>query len=63
MNVQTAKNLKPYDVVYHTSKRNTDGTAMRARVTSVKTWKTRPNEVKLELSMVYMTMRSLTKLN
>jgi hypothetical protein len=32
-------------MVHHVTKKNADGTPMRARVTSVKTWKTRPGEV------------------
>jgi len=40
-----AKNLKSGDYIHHVSKTNADNTPMRAKVTSVKTWKTRPNEV------------------
>lgn len=45
LTVLQAKQLRIGQTLYHTTKRNADGTAMRARVTSVKTWKTRPNEV------------------
>lgn len=45
MNLKQAKNLKQGDTVYHTSKTNVDGSRMRAKVTSIKTWKTRPDEV------------------
>ena len=34
-----AKKLKAGDMVYHMIKKNADGTPMRAKVTSVKTWK------------------------
>ena len=49
MTLQEAKALKPYDMIHHVSKKNADGTAMRARVTSVKTWKTRPNDVEVHV--------------
>ena len=39
MNILAAKKLKQGDIIYHTSKKNADGTPMKARVTSVKTWK------------------------
>lgn len=47
MNINQAKSLKRGDWIHHTSKTNADGTPMRARVTSVKTWKTRPQEVEV----------------
>lgn len=37
MNTSEAKRLRSGQTVYSTTKRNADGTAMRARVTSVKT--------------------------
>ncbi len=45
MSIITAKNLKQGQTIYHVTRKNADGTAMRAKVTSVKTWKTRPLEV------------------
>lgn len=45
MTIEEAKNLKQGSRVYHTSLKNADGTAMRAKVLSVKTWKTRPDQV------------------
>ncbi len=45
MTLNEAKTLKNGDYIHHVTKKNHDGTPMRARVTSVKTWKTRPNEV------------------
>uniref|UniRef100_A0A6M3L671 Uncharacterized protein n=1 Tax=viral metagenome TaxID=1070528 RepID=A0A6M3L671_9ZZZZ len=45
MNIQEAKKLKSGSTVYHVTRKNADGTPMKARVTSVKTWKTRPNDV------------------
>jgi hypothetical protein len=49
MNLKQAKALKAYDIIYHISKQNADGTKMRARVTSVKKWKTRPDEVRVRV--------------
>ena len=45
MTLQEAKSLKGGDIVHHVWLKNADGTPMRAKVLSVKTWKTRPNEV------------------
>lgn len=45
MDLKTAKNLKQGQTVWHMTKINADGTAMRAKVTSIKTWKTRPDEI------------------
>ena len=39
MNLKQAKQLKQGDLVYHVSKKNADGSKMRAKVTSVRTWK------------------------
>jgi len=47
MNLAEAKHLRTGQYIYSKTKRNSDGTAMRARVTSVKTWKTRPLEVEV----------------
>ena len=47
MNIEQAKNLKQGDYIHHVSKTNADGTPMRARVTSVKTWKRSPDKVEV----------------
>ena len=39
MNLKQAKALKQGDLVWHVKGKNADGTAMRAKVTSIKTWK------------------------
>jgi hypothetical protein len=49
MTLNEAKVLKRNDYVHHVTKKNADGTPMRARVTSVKTWKTRPNEIEVHV--------------
>lgn len=49
MNIETAKGLKQGQMVYHTIKRNADGSPMRAKVTSVKTWKRSPDRVEIGL--------------
>jgi hypothetical protein len=45
MTIEQAKTLKVGSYVHHVSKKNADGTPMRAKVLSVKTWKTRPHDV------------------
>ena len=47
MNIEQAKNLKQGDYIHHVSKTNSDGSPMRARVTSVKTWKRSPDKVEV----------------
>jgi hypothetical protein len=47
MNLQEAKNLAKGGYIHSTTKKNADGTPMRARITSIKTWKTRPNEIEI----------------
>jgi len=49
MNINEAKALKNGDMIHHVSRKNADGTPMRARVTSVKTWKTRPYDVEVHV--------------
>jgi hypothetical protein len=39
MTLDDAKTLKPGDMIHHVTKKNADSTPMRAKVTSVKTWK------------------------
>ena len=45
MTLGIAKALKRGDMVHHVSRKNADGSPMRANVTSIKTWKTRPNDI------------------
>ena len=47
MNIEQAKNLKQGDYIHHVSKTNADGTPMRARITSIKTWKRSPGRVEI----------------
>lgn len=49
MNLQEAKNLKVGQLVYHRTKRNSDGSPMKAKVTSVKTWKRSPEIIEVGL--------------
>lgn len=45
MTLEQAKQLKYGNYIHHTIKMNADGTPMRAKVTSIKTWKTRPERI------------------
>ena len=45
MTLHDAKSLRSGDYVHSPTKKNADGSPMRARVTSVKRWKTRPDEI------------------
>ena len=47
MNLQEAKQLEQGDYIHHVSKKNSDGSPMRARVTSIKTWKRSPERVEV----------------
>ena len=47
MNLQEAKTLKAGDYIHHVTKKNSDGSPMRARVTSVKTWKRSPERIEV----------------
>lgn len=49
MTLQEAKTLKIGEYIHHTTKKNADGTPMRARVTSVKTWKRSPDRVEIHV--------------
>jgi len=49
MTLNEAKQLKNGQMVYHTSKKNADGTPMRAKVTSIKTWKRSPDRVEVNV--------------
>jgi len=49
MTLQEAKNLKTGQTVYHTIKKNADGSPMRAKVLSVKVWKRSPEKVLVSL--------------
>lgn len=45
MLLSEAKHLRSGQYIYAKGRYNSDGTAMKGKVTSVKTWATRPNEV------------------
>ena len=47
MQLSEAKHLRVGQLIYSKTRYNSDGTAMKAKVTSVKTWKTRPAEVEV----------------
>lgn len=47
MTIQQAKELKQGDIIHHAEKKNTDGTPMRAKVTSIKTWKRDLNRIEV----------------
>jgi len=47
MNLSEAFTLKQGDYIHHLTKTNADGTPMRARITSIKTWKTRPDQIEI----------------
>ena len=47
MNLSEAKKLNSGDYIYHKIKTNADGTPMRAKLTSVKTWKRSPERIEL----------------
>lgn len=49
MTIEEAKSLARGEYVHHVTKTNSDGSPMRARVTSIKTWKTRPNCVEVRV--------------
>lgn len=45
LTLDAAKSLKAGQWIYSTTSHNAKGEAHRVKITSVKTWKTRPNEV------------------
>ena len=47
MTLETAKTLTQHSYIHHIVLTNADGTLMRARITSIKTWKTRPDEIEI----------------
>ena len=47
MTLQEAKALKTGDYIHHVIKKNADGSPMRARVTSIKTWKRSPERIEV----------------
>lgn len=50
LTLEQAKNLTPGTTLYHRNRRNADGTPQRWRVNGKpKTWKTRPDEVRVPL--------------
>jgi len=48
-----AKNLERGTTVYSTRNRNPDGSPQRCRVTSVKTWKSKRNEHRVEVRLAH----------
>ena len=65
LTLQDAKNLRPGDMLHHTSNKNADGTPQRWKVNGQpKTWKTRPDEVRVPIkhglySFDYVTQNDL----
>jgi len=49
MTLSEAKALRNGDMIHHVSRKNADGTPMRAKVTSVKTWKREPEAVEVHV--------------
>jgi hypothetical protein len=49
MTLSEAKTLRNGAMVHHVTKKNADGTPMRAKVTSVRTWKTWPERVEVRV--------------
>ena len=49
MTLNEAKSLTNGTMVHHVIKKNVDGTPMRARVTGIKTWKSKRNENRVEV--------------
>ena len=47
MELVVAKTLTTGDFVHHNTRKNADGTPMRARVTSIKTWKRNPARIEI----------------
>ena len=47
MKLSEAETLSAGDMIHHKTITNADGTPMRFKVTSVKTWKTRPGEIRI----------------
>lgn len=59
--LEQAKNLKHGDILYHVLNHNSDGSPQRWRVNgAVKTWVTRPNEVKVPIKYGIYTCDYLT---
>lgn len=51
MKLKTAKNLVQGDYIHHKTLKNADGTPMRARVLSIKTWKRESNTHRVVVSV------------
>ena len=47
MTLKQAKTLKQGDYIHSVSQKNADKTPMRAKITSIKLWKTRPDEIRI----------------
>lgn len=62
MNIEEAKNLKPGQIIYHTQLKDCQGAKKKFTVTSVKKWKTRPNEVEVRTKFGLYTFLKFTDL-
>ena len=49
MNFKEAINLAQNQTIYHKTLKNSDGTAQRFKVTSIKTWKRAPKRVEVRV--------------
>ena len=49
MTLYEAKHLSKGDYVHSVSTKNADGSPMRARITSVKTWKRKPKKIEVHV--------------
>ena len=47
MNLKAALKLKQGDYIHHKVRKNSDGSPMRARITSIKTWKRSPDRIEI----------------
>jgi len=60
--LEQAKNLKPGDILHHNRNKNADGSCQRWRVNGkVKTWKSRPEMVRVPLKYGLRRYDSLTE--
>jgi hypothetical protein len=68
MTLTEAKNLKSGGYIHHVTKKNADRTPMRARVTSIKTWKRSPERIEIHYKhgmydFGYFTESDLNQIN
>lgn len=57
------RTVQQYQTIYHRTVKNADGTAGRAKVTSIKTWKTRPNDFEIGWKHGLRTYGKITPAN